>query len=234
MNYYVIIATRTTEKDRRDSKLTVARLEKYFTEAGWQVKFMENESSIWAAHRKGVKEFDVQDEDAVILCHDDIEILLQKEDFNMLIGKHLADPETGFLGVAGSSIIDKHIGWFQCAVNNQSGHGGCYHGDSAHNMFYSHFGHVGPVIALDGLFLATTGKVLNSIKIAKPKALEPGCNWDWYDFFYTVQAHIKKFKNRTIALPIRHESPGRYPKEFFDAIPTWQKILSKHLPLVVR
>ncbi len=223
-----------TAEERQDSSLTISKLESYFTDAGWNVKFMENESSIWAAHRKGIKEFNVQDEDAVILCHDDIEILLQKEDFNTLICKHLADPKTGFLGVAGSSVIDKYMGWFQCAVNNNSGHGLCYHGDSAHNMFASFFGNPGEVVALDGLFLATTGKVLNSIKVAKPSALEPRCDWDWYDFFYTVQAHIKKFKNRVISLPIRHESPGRYPQEFFDAIPTWQKLLSKHLPLVVR
>jgi hypothetical protein len=230
MKKLAVIATRTTEEEQSNPDTTVGKLNQFLVSAGWCVTFVQNANSMFEAHKAGTQ--GVEDEDFVILCHDDIEILLDEDRFNDLISSHLNDEKVGFVGVAGSSKIGTEIGWFQCARAYGSGSGACYHGKTVPEMFLTFFGPAGKVVALDGVFLAASGKTINSIKVAKPVDIKS--TWDWYDFFYCVQAHMKGKENRTIPLPIRHESGGRYPQVFFDDIPRWKKLLVKHLPLVVR
>ena len=230
MKKIAVVPTRAGEEEWSNPETTIGKLGNFLKSAGWSPIFVSNAESIFAAHKKGIG--DVQDEDFVILCHDDIEILLDEQRFNEVVDYHLQNEKVGFIGVAGSSKVGTEIGWYQCATKYGSGKGSAYHGKSVAEMFLSYFGPTGPVVVLDGLFLAATGKTINSIKIAKPAHIK--CTWDWYDFFYCIQAHMRGKENRAVALPIRHESGGRYTELFFSDIPRWKKLLAKHLPLVVR
>ena len=86
--------------------------------------------------------------------------------------------------------------------------------------------------SLDGLFLATRGKVLHTIQLTMPKALTSP--WDHYDAFYCLQAHLKGYENKIIPLAIRHESGGRYPAIYQENVPIMARMFEKNLPVVIR
>ena len=99
------------------------------------------------------------------------------------------------------------------------------------SSYPTYFGNYGKAVVMDGVFLCTTGKVLNTIQLKKPKDF-PG-PWDFYDVFYTFQAHIKGLHNKVIPITIRHESEG-FPR------PQWEfnrqafvNLFGKYLPAVV-
>ena len=223
MNRHVIIPTTDASK--------AENLKEYFVEAGWDVHFVENAANIFDAHRKGLEDAGVLANDKVILCHDDIEILSAPKVFNTLIDNHLDDSQTGFIGVAGSAYVNHQINWFQCSKQNDSGGGIVFHGDSVLRMAPSFYGHRENVVVLDGLFLATTGKVLYGINMNKPKSFVS--SWHHYDFSYCIQAHSKRLKNKTVPISILHRSPGSYNQSYFDDIPNVASVFDRYLPAVV-
>ena len=70
----------------------------------------------------------------------------------------------------------------------------------------TYFGKTGQVVVLDGLFMAATVRTLRNISLEQPKSFEGA--WDFYDIYYTFQAHVKKLKNYTLPIQLRHESYG--------------------------
>tara|TARA_R110002110_G_scaffold409296_2_gene631479 strand:- start:2508 stop:3221 length:714 start_codon:yes stop_codon:yes gene_type:complete len=232
MNRYVIIPTRESMTDCEDKTTTVGKLNAFLTDAGWKVHFVRNAKSMLGAFREGVEQLCVLAKDYVIFCHDDIEILNNIECFNKIIDIQLEDPTTGFTGVAGSAIVTDLINWFACAKQYKSGGGMIYHGDSYETMGISPFGHEINVVTLDGVFLATTGKILHSISLRSPSSWKS--KWHHYDTFLTLQCHIKNKVNRVAPLCLRHASGGDYNDAYRDDIPRVATTFAKHLPAQVK
>lgn len=232
MNRYAIIPTRESITDCEDKTTTVGKLNEFLTGAGWEVHFVRNAKSILGAFREGVEQLCVLAKDYVIFCHDDIEILNNAEYFNKIIDIRLEDTTTGFTGVAGTSILDTRINWFACSQHYNSGGGMVYHGNSYETMRISPYGNETNVVTLDGLFLATTGKILHSISLRSPSSWKS--KWHHYDTFLTLQCHIKNKVNRIAPLCIRHASGGDYNDAYLDDISRVASTFANHLPAQVK
>lgn len=233
MRRYAIIATRHPKEVRGDGTTTVGNLYCFLTLAGWEVTFVENADSMFEVYNETSKKLDLHSNDQIIMCHDDIEVINSVESFNHLLSVHLEKPDTGFVGVAGSRVItSEEIAWFRCAQRHESGGGVVYHGKTLETMYPSGYGPHTKAVCMDGVFLATTGRVLNTINLQMPEGFVG--KWDWYDAIYTFQAFKKKLKNIIAPIILRHESGGRYPQEWHEDLPKFRTLFSKDLPAVAR
>ncbi len=180
----------------------------YFDEAGWETYVMDGCSSIFEAYEKGMVESKVKPSDYVIMCHDDINILTNSIDFNSIIEGFLQKNKIGFLGVAGTRMLRETCVWWEGLNNPQSDHlAGCvYHGSTVMDMQSTYYGPIGRVVATDGVFLACLGSTLLGMRLGKPKEFEG--DWDFYDLYYTLQAHFKGLENYVIPIQILHKSRG--------------------------
>lgn len=235
MNRYAIIATRYTEAECNDKSLNVGQLNADLTRMGWDVRFMRDCSSIFQAYQEAVTEIKPDDEDQVILCHDDIEILTKDSAFNKIIDSHLKKKRVGFVGVAGSAGLQRKRNW-TASLQRYMGGGMISHGKSVEQMdltcFYGNGGTINQAVVLDGVFLATTGKVLDRIQLKMPKGFSGG--WHWYDASYTLQAHLLGFNNFIVPIHLRHESSGNYDSLFYRDSEVFHELFKKHLPAVIR
>ena len=202
MNIYSLTCT-------RDENLspTTTNLLKYFKSCKIQTKVLTNQNSIFEAYDSGIDSLDADLDDIIILCHDDIEILTRPEVFTRLLKEKLSKVDTGFVGVAGAKIlVDSAVWWDKQVWSSGKLSGYVMHGNDIETMYPTYFGDLGQVVVMDGVFLAAKKRTLRSIQTKKP-AKFPGL-WDFYDIFYTFQAHLKKMKNYTLPIHIRHESGG--------------------------
>jgi len=76
------------------------------------------------------------------------------------------------------------------------------------------FGPQDRAVLMDGGFLATTGKVANSISFKKPSVIKS--NWHMYDAFMTFQTYRKKLRNVIAPIILRHASGGDYASEHYS------------------
>mgnify|MGYP003124623142 CR=1 FL=1 len=202
MKIYSLTCTRS-----ENNSSTTTNLLEYFKKCDIQSKLLVDEKSIFEAYENGLDSLDASFDDIVILCHDDIEILTDPKVFTSLLKEKLSQSDTGFVGVAGTTNFTQSAVWWDQANWQAGKHSGyVFHGDNIHSMSPTHFGPLAQTVVMDGVFLAATKRTLRSIQLAKPKVF-PG-NWDFYDIFYTYQAHLKGKKNYTVAIQIRHESIG--------------------------
>jgi len=182
----------------------------FLTRAGWDVHYLVNKPSIFEAYSEALKEHKVVAKDYVIMCHDDIEIIMEPKQFNNVIEVGL-DDTTGFIGVAGAKKLNKTACWWH-GLGREYPHPdsflrGCvWHGDNLMNSLPTYYGGYGEVEVLDGLFMAAKGGTLNSIQTTKPKGFES--NWDYYDMLYTYQATQNGKRNRVVPIFVVHNSPG--------------------------
>jgi hypothetical protein len=231
MRRYVIIPTRSTEEMQNDLKTTVGKLKNYLLSAGWKVHFIQNAESIFEAYREGVARCRLTPTDFVILCHDDIEILLDSVVFNHLLKYYLSNSNTGFVGVAGSAVITEEANWFACSQRHGAGGGIVFHGHSHINMQPSVYGTSQKAVILDGVFLAATGSVLRNINLNQPKNFTS--KWHWYDASFTFQTYRKNLTNVIAPILLRHESGGTYDDSYRKDIPAFVKLYGKYLPAAV-
>jgi len=199
---YAFICTRSKELNE-----TTKRLSSYLSRANINTKFLVNQKSIFEGYSKAFKKFDIQDNDIVIMCHDDIEILTDPEVFKDIIVNTCLKVETGFVGVAGTTFLSKDAVWWNQDNWRQGRHRGhVYHGKEIMTADSTFYGPPGQVICMDGLFLAASGKVLREVGLSKPEYFEG--EWDFYDIHYTVTAHKKKYKNMIVPVSVLHNSKG--------------------------
>lgn len=182
----------------------------FLKNAGWEVYYLVGETSIFDAYTKAIKEHSIMAKDVVIMCHDDIEIVMQPDQFNKVIFDNL-DKNTGFLGVAGAKKLNKTGCWWH-GLGKEFPHPeaflrGCvWHGETLNESKPTYYGGYGEVQVIDGLFMVATGATLNSIQTKKPK--EFVSDWDYYDMYYSYQAYLKGKKNKVVPIMILHHSPG--------------------------
>jgi|10_taG_2_1085330.scaffolds.fasta_scaffold23339_4 hypothetical protein len=193
----------------RDEKLseTTSKLLEYFERCDITSKILVGESSIFEAYAKGIDSLEADREDIVILCHDDIEILSDPTVFTQVLQEKLSKEDTGFVGVAGTRRFAQTAIWWDKEEWMAGSHSGIvYHGNDIFEMQPTLFGNTGQVVVMDGVFLAAKVKTLRTIQMKKPTTFVG--KWDFYDIFYTFQAHRKGLKNYTLPIQIRHESLG--------------------------
>ncbi len=208
----------------------------FFREAEWEVIPMCGYSSIFEAFSEGLKSREVGPDDLVILCHDDIEILTAPKHFNFFIENSLKDRKAGFLGVAGTKMLKSSGVWWE-DLNKQLNYmnplSGAVHHGKKESMSLTYYGAHGNVAVLDGLFLCARGSLLNSINIKKPAEFNGG--WDFYDIYYTTQATLKGYTNKTIPIQIVHESFGELAgrDSWYNNKKAYTLMFKDKLPLIV-
>ena len=199
---YAFICTRS-----KNFSNTTKKLSSYLSRAGISTKFLVGQKSIFSGYSNAFKKFDIQDNDVVILCHDDIEILTDPEVFKNIIVQTCLQVETGFVGVAGTTMLSRDAVWWNHALWKEGRHRGhVFHGDNILTADSTYYGKPDQVVCMDGLFLAASGRVLREVGLEKPEYFEG--DWDFYDIHYTVSAHKKKLKNKVVPISILHNSHG--------------------------
>lgn len=211
MKKYAIICTRT-EKEK-EAQSSFDRLLDYLSRAKVEPVLMYDQESIFTGYTNGIKKIEettsLVNNDIVIFCHDDIEILNDPVTFNHLLEQHLNDTKVGFVGPAGAAILKENAVWWDKEVWNSGGlRGLVIHGDYLRKSVPTTFGRYGDTIVLDGLFMAAKYKTIKQLDLKKPDSFVG--NWDFYDLWYTWQAYqLSKAKhNKAVPLLICHKSVG--------------------------
>ena len=182
----------------------------FLEKAGWDVHYLVGHSSIFDAYSSAVKEFKVMAKDTIIMCHDDIEVIMSPDTFNEVIDSSF-EKSTGFMGVAGPKRLNKTGCWWH-GLGKEFPHPdsflrGCvWHGQEVSTAVPTYYGGYGKVEVVDGLFMVVKGGTLNSIKLKKPEKFVG--DWDYYDMQYSIQADRAGKTNKVIPLMILHHSPG--------------------------
>ena len=204
----------------------------YLSRANVSTKFLVGQKSIFGGYSNAFKKFDIKDDDIVIMCHDDIEILSDPKVFLDIIVSNCLKHDTGFIGVAGTTHLSEDAVWWNHNLWQQGKHRGhVFHGDDILTADSTYYGKPDRVVCMDGLFLAATGKVLREVGLDKPEYFEG--DWDFYDIHYTVSAHKKKLKNLVVPIQILHNSKGELAGR-----DSWHKnreafIKNTHLPISI-
>jgi Glycosyltransferase like family len=186
--------------------------------------------SIYAGHQQNVDSSPLSDDDIVVMCHDDVEIISNYMEFE----KYLAgcnEPGVGFVGVAGAVSYGsaQYAGawWAARAVGETSGF--VFQGNDPQNMSPNYFGSCGQVVVLDGCFLACSFSTLKKVGLTKPEYLTS--KWDFYDIHMTLTAALMKLENYTVPIIVRHESPGEMREAWYKSRDEFLAYHNKHLPL---
>ena len=193
-------------REKKDYKIC-----SYLKEAGFEVHLLINKKSIFSAYTAALTEYNVQAEDTVILCHDDIEILTDKSVFNSLLDAKLSDKTTGVVGVAGTQLFKRSAMWWEDLRQGNTSPlnpllGCVYHGEDIFNLSPTYYGGMGTAVVMDGLFLATKGRTLFTVGTSKPSYFTG--DWDFYDILYTFKDFKRGLKNLVIPIQILHNSGG--------------------------
>jgi hypothetical protein len=192
-------------REKRDTAIA-----SYLERAGWEVHLLVGYESIFEAYNSALSDHKVMAKDHVIMCHDDIEVLVDVDTFNSVIEESLTE-HTGFLGIAGPKRLNKTGCWWH-GLGKEYPHpesflrGMVLHGENLTTSKPTYYGGYGQVEVVDGLFMAATGATLNSIKTKKPK--EFVSDWDYYDMYYSYQAHKLGKKNKVVPILVLHHSLG--------------------------
>jgi len=204
MNTYAVICTRS----REDISPTAHALMNYYSSVGVQTLLMCNQASIFSAYASAFKKVNPDPEDLFISCHDDIEVHEAKEDFLNKLKEETDSTDVGFVGVAGTTDLGKDAVWWDREKWRAGKHRGRVyhvHPDQIHPVD-TLYGFPGPVVVLDGLFLAARARTISQIGLDKPEYFEG--RWDFYDIHYTTKAFLEGFTNKAVDIKIIHHSLG--------------------------
>lgn len=183
------------------------RLVSYLDSIDIKTTLFIGHSSIFRAYSRGLRTCDLSPDDIVILCHDDIQILSDREDFKETLERELSDPRVGFVGVAGTTLLGKDAVWWNHENWKAGKHRGfIFHGSKADFEGATSYGACGQVVVLDGVFLAARVSTLQKIGLDKPSYFSG--EWDFYDIHYTYTAHKMGLENRTVPIILCHSSKG--------------------------
>lgn len=166
-------------------------------------------SSIYDGHKENLKTIEdyygLEDDDIVVMCHDDVEIFGSHKQFEENLRLCLKK-DVGIVGVAGTTHLRTDAVWWTTRQEGQA-RGFVFQGKSSMTMMPNFFGRPGQVIALDGCFMACRYEVIKSLDLLKkPEYLES--DWDFYDIHMTTKAHLAGFSNYVVPIIIKHESNG--------------------------
>ena len=199
---YAIICSR-----KKDNRNNLKNILEYFTKAEVKYHVSYDAESIFKGYREGLEALKPEDNDIIILCHDDIEIISDRDSFKSVLENSLAPKKVAFVGVAGTTHLAKDAVWWDLNRRQQGLHRGfVFQGENNETMTPNYFGPAGTVVALDGCFIATKKYILDDIGIDQPDSFEG--KWDFYDLLFTVTAYNKGYFNKAVPVVIRHNSRG--------------------------
>jgi hypothetical protein len=202
MKIFAFICTRKEPLPNYTQKLV-----SYLSRCKIEVKLLIDKKSIFEAYSEAVGNELIKDEDIVIFCHDDIEIIMDPQQFIDVLIKASRKPNAGFFGPAGTTKLSQDAVWWNQNIWREGGHRGLViHGTNITEGQYTFYGAPGRVACLDGLFLAIKGKALKQLDLTKPEYFEG--EWDFYDIHYTIQAHQKGLYNTVEPIFLLHRSIG--------------------------
>lgn len=160
--------------------------------------------SIFKGYSELLTENDIDLNDNVILCHDDIFFVTNPHEIYARINNKLNVQGTGFVGVAGTDHLGTDLIWWS---KKEKCRGTVFHGKDDSNMVPTYYGPAGEVVCLDGVFLACKAGLLHALGLTQPEFFPGG--WDFYDILWTLKAKMS-YKKRNYVLPflICHNSPG--------------------------
>lgn len=202
MKIFAVVCTRTKEF----SKVT-QDLFNTLSSFGVEIKVMTNQTSIFEAYKKGLDRCNASDNDIIIFCHDDIELLDTKAEFLAKLYHCIANPQAGIVGPAGTTVLGPTAVWWDHNLWKDGFHSGAvYHRRDNGEVYNTVYGPNRKVVVLDGLFLAARKCVWDAVGMEKPSYFEG--DWDFYDIHYTSKAHSLSLENHTIPIKIIHHSIG--------------------------
>ena len=180
----------------------------YLSRCKIEVKLLIGKKSIFDAYSEAIENIILRDKDIVIFCHDDIEIVMDPQQFVNNIVHASRKEKSGFFGPAGTELLSNDAVWWgkQQWMDGKL-KGFVMHGKDLRTAEYTYYGNPGRVVCLDGLFLGIQGRALKELNLNKPTYFEG--EWDFYDIYYTVQAHQKGFYNRVEPIILLHHSFGQ-------------------------
>ena len=203
MDIYAYICTRSIE----EMTSTTDKLISYLAECEIKSFLLPKASSIFTAYHHAYIKTSPKPDDIVIMCHDDIVIRERPEQFKEKLISLLSEKGVGFVGPAGTAFLGEDAVWWNPHYwAAKKHHGRVYHLDPKGKEYETLYGPPGEVVVLDGLFLATTGKVIEDVGLLKPSYFSG--EWDFYDLHYTSTAHNKGYKNKILDINILHNSRG--------------------------
>ena len=206
MKIFAFICTRSREISEVTDKLLT-----YLSSLKVEIKLLVNQKSIFSAYSTAFNSISPNPEDIVILCHDDIEILMPREKFKKVLIEEMEESDLGFVGIAGTTYLSKNAVWWDQQQWQLGKHSGSVihmtsRESSKVNPYLTEYGPCRRVAVLDGCFLATKVSVLNDLDLNKPTYFKG--EWDFYDLYYTSTTFKKGLVNKTIPLKIAHHSYG--------------------------
>ena len=215
---YSIICSRRNKPTKELDKLIY-----FFSTLNISYHIAYDSESMFKGYKEGVDILNPGKKEFVILCHDDIEILSDRNDFRDIIKDQLFNDKVAFIGPAGTTYLGPDAVWWDKDRRQQGLHSGfVFQGNDTYTMTPNYFGPCRNVVALDGLFLAARREILDEINLDKPKEFPN--NWDFYDLYYTLSAYEKGYFNRTVPILIRHVSSGEMRDQWYQNRKAFQKM----------
>jgi hypothetical protein len=195
------------------------RLLSYYSDAGVTVIRVFGAPSIYFGYQVGVANIRLcrrEDgairprrhlpEDVSIFCHDDIDIVANRQIFDETMTR-CADPRVGFVGPVGARSLPPTADWGGVEHRAAGDCGGIVFMGGSHTKFtMASFGNFGWALILDGLFMAIEYRKLRNIKLACPPELVDG--WHFYDLYYSLQSYQAGFANLIYPLFVMHDTRG--------------------------
>jgi hypothetical protein len=153
--------------------------------------------------------------EVLIFIHDDVQLLANPLAFGKPL-QLLQNPDTGFIGAAGSRILDTTGAWWGGNLTPQQTFQNCrgmiFH--AAQNEFGIHAltwpggsAEFGQVLVVDGVMLMCHRRTIKRLNGFDGSAYR---GFHFYDVDTTFRAHQLGLKNFVAPLPLLHASLGRY------------------------
>jgi hypothetical protein len=203
MKIYAIICTRS----RDDITTTTDNLLAFFSKCGIHVLLCVGAKSIFKAYQGAFEKIGTDPDDIIIMCHDDIEIQENSQNFVEKVKTSLNRDLVAFAGPAGTTVLGPDAVWWDQNRWQQGLHKGkVTHIDPRNKPYLTYYGPPEDVVVLDGLFLSAKSNVLQKVGLDKPDYFEG--EWDFYDIYYTSQAFLLGYVNTILDINITHHSRG--------------------------
>ena len=100
MKIYAFICTRSESLPDYTQKLV-----SYLSRCKIDVNLLVNKESIFEAYSEAIKNITIEDNDVVIFCHDDIEIIMDPQQFINVLVNASRKNKAGFFGPAGTEYL---------------------------------------------------------------------------------------------------------------------------------
>lgn len=222
---YFSVCSRKNKQPKSLSKLTKYCNSNEFT----RIKICYDATSIYEGHKQNIdffKSLNLQDEDIIVLCHDDIDVLSKPDDLLNYLDI-TRRPGVGFVGLAGGCQLPPDGAWWN-ARKTGNARGFVFQGVENESMYPNYFGKSGQVVVLDGCFLAATYKTIKTVGLDEPEYLKTG--WDFYDIHLTYKAHLDGFSNYAVPIIAMHESSGQMREGWYHAKDNFMRQHASTLP----